>query len=123
MIIVGEKINATSKSVGEAIAARDREFIERLAVEQAKAGADFIDLNTAEQNGEGLEADAMTWLVGVVQAATDKPIAVDSDSPRLIKAALQKYSGEKVLINSVTAEPDRLEPIGALAAERRRSGA
>ena len=60
----------------------------------------------------------MEWLVELVQAATDKPLAIDSDDPDVIEAALRKYRGEKLIINSVNADPERLASIGSLAAER-----
>ena len=57
----------------------------------------------------------------LVQEATDKPLVIDSDCPEVIKAAIGKYHGDKLMINSVTAEPERLSSIGALAAERKAS--
>ena len=45
MLIVGELINASRKEIGAAIEARDKETIQRLAVDQAEAGADYIDVN------------------------------------------------------------------------------
>lgn len=41
MITIGEKINGTIKSVGEAIARRDKELIQKLARDQEAAGADY----------------------------------------------------------------------------------
>ena len=118
MLVIGEKINASNKSVGEAIASRDRKFLEDLAKAQAAAGADFIDVNVGHGPHEHQTA-TMEWLIEIVQSATDKPLAIDSDDPAIIEAALRKYRGERVLINSVTAEPARLASIGSLAAERK----
>ena len=119
MLVVGENINASNKSVGQAISNKDREFLENLARDEAAAGADFIDVNAGVGQGtwEHPEA-AMEWLVEVIQAVTDKPLAIDSDVPSVIEAALRKYSGDKVMINSVNAETERLEAIGPLAAGR-----
>jgi len=118
MLVIGERINASNKSVAEAIASRDREFVAGLARAQADAGADFIDVNAGIGHDHRQdETAAMEWLVEVVQEATDKPLTIDSDSPDVIKAALQKYHGERLIINSVTAEPARLASIGPLAAE------
>ncbi len=114
MLVIGENINASSKSVAEAIAKRDGEFVEGLARAQAAAGADFIDVNA----GAGYDPSEMEWLIEVVQAATDRPLVIDSDVPSIIEAALNKYRGERLIINSVTAEPSRLASIGALAAKR-----
>ncbi|MDY6836237.1 MAG: dihydropteroate synthase [Chloroflexota bacterium] len=119
MLVVGEAINATNKSVGQAIAQRNKEFLQKLARDQAEAGADYIDVNAGAGNGSmGDAAVAMEWLVEIVQEATDKPLAIDSDSPEILKVALDKYRGNNLLINSVNAEPDRLIPIATLAAER-----
>ncbi len=120
MIVIGEKINASNKSVGEAIVRRDSDFIVRLAKAQAEAGADFIDVNTGAAHFQyELEKSAMEWLVETVKAATDKPLAVDSDNPGIIEAALQKYGSGEVVINSVTADAAKLDAIGPAAAERK----
>jgi len=117
MLVIGERINASNRSVGEAIARKDSELVANLAKAQAEAGADYIDVNAGASKGSGhSEMDAIEWLVEVVQTATDKPLAIDSESPDVIEAALRKYRGEKVMINSVTAEKSRLDSIGPLAA-------
>ncbi|MFP3975493.1 MAG: dihydropteroate synthase [Chloroflexota bacterium] len=119
MLVVGEVINATNKKVGQAIADRDKEFLQNLAKEEDAAGADFLDVNATRGGESGEEAaTAMQWLIGIVQEVTDKPLVIDSDSPEVIKAGLEKYKGDKVMINSVSAEPERMEAILPLAAER-----
>ena len=119
MLVVGEKINASNKSVGQAIANKDGDFIASLAKEQAAAGADYIDVNAgvAQSAWESPEA-AMEWLVELVQNVTDRPLTIDSDVPDMIEAALSKYSGDTVMINSVNADPEKLQVIGSLAVER-----
>ncbi len=118
MLVIGENINASNRSVAEAIIRRDEELVANLARAQAAAGADFIDVNAGTGHGSRQdEAANMEWLVGVVQAATDRPLAIDSDAPDVIEAALRKYHGERLIINSVTANPEKLVSIGSLAAE------
>ena len=118
MLVIGENINASNRSIAEAIGSRNREFIESLAQAQAAAGADFIDVNAGAGRGSREHQIAnMEWLVEIVQKATDKPLAIDSDDPAIIEAALRKYQGKKPIINSVTAEPARLEAISSLATE------
>jgi len=117
MLVIGERINASNRSVGEAIARRDSEFVANLARAQAVAGANFIDVNAGAGKGSGYnETAAIEWLVEVVQTATDKPLVIDSESPDVIEAGIRKYRGEKLMINSVTAEKSKLEAIGSLAA-------
>jgi len=120
MIVIGERINASNKTVGEAIAKRDSAFIASLATAQTESGADFIDINAGNGQHEHTQGKAsIKWLVETVQAVTDKPLAIDSDRPEIIEAALQEYHGEEMFINSVTAEPAKLALIGPLVAERR----
>jgi 5-methyltetrahydrofolate--homocysteine methyltransferase len=119
MLVVGENINASNKSVGQAIASKDREFLAKLAEAQTAAGADFIDVNAGVgQDARENAGEILAWLVDVVQGATDKPLAIDSDVPEVVEAALRRYSGESVMINSVNAEPSRLDALGGVAAER-----
>ncbi|MFC2070581.1 dihydropteroate synthase [Chloroflexota bacterium] len=118
MLVIGERINASNKSVGNAITNRDSAFITGLAKSETEAGADYIDVNTGTGKYEyQQEIDAMKWLVATVQAATDKPLAIDSEHPEVIEAALEEYRGEDLIINSVTAEPEKLATIGPLAAK------
>ena len=119
MLVIGENINASNNLVAEAIAKRDEEFLVNLAKAQTLAGADFIDVNAGSGHGSLQEATTdIKWLVGIIQATIEQPLSIDSDSPEVIKAALKEYRGEQVMINSITAEPDRLETIGPLVAER-----
>ncbi|MGV8074359.1 MAG: dihydropteroate synthase [Syntrophobacteraceae bacterium] len=121
MLIIGERINASNKSVGQALANRDKEFLQSLARAQADAGAEFIDVNAGAVGSSGNSLSLMEWLVDVVQEATDKPLCIDSDDPAVVEAALKRCRGETVMINSVNAEPDRLNSIGRLAVERNAS--
>jgi len=118
MLVIGEKINASNRAVGEAIVNRDADFIVNLVKEQTAAGADFIDLNAGASTESGRSETAiMEWLVDIAQGATEKPLAIDSESPDVIAAAIGKYKGSDLMINSVTAEKKRLEPVGKLAAK------
>ncbi len=122
MLIIGEKINASIKSVGQAISNRDQEFLAGLARSQAEAGADFVDVNAGVGRDSRQNATAiMEWLIDIVQDATGKPLCIDSDDPSVLKVALDRYRGEKVMINSVNADPERLDTVGRLAAQRHAS--
>jgi 5-methyltetrahydrofolate--homocysteine methyltransferase len=45
MILIGELINASRKSIGAAIEAGDAAAIQKVAKAQAEAGAHYIDVN------------------------------------------------------------------------------
>jgi cobalamin-dependent methionine synthase I len=115
MLVIGEKINASIGHVAEAIIGRNERYIAGLAKAQADAGADFIDVNvgTAKQTRQEQMA-AMEWAVETVQAATDKPLSIDSDIPDVLEAGMRKYGREELMINSINAEPEKLETIGRL---------
>lgn len=118
MLIIGERINASNKSVAEAISRKDKDFLQNLVKAQALAGADFIDVNVGNADGLGHNGkETMEWLVNILQETTDKPLAIDSDIPDIIEVALKTYRGERAVINSVTAEPAKLESVGQLAAK------
>jgi len=118
MLAIGERLNATAKSVARAIASRDTKFVSQLAESQAEAGVSFIDVNVSTaQRSHKEQIEDMKWLVEVVQSATDKPLAIDSNIPVVIEAALKIYRGKRVMINSVNAEEDRLKKVARLAAD------
>ena len=66
MIIIGEKINGAIPSSAAAINSRDTAFIQDLAVRQAEAGADYLDV-CAGGDPEN-ELATMEWLIDTVQA-------------------------------------------------------
>ena len=78
MIIVGEKINGSIPSVGEAIKNHDSEFIKERAKIQAGSGATYIDCCASVD--EEIEVETLKWMIDCIQEVTDLPIAVDSPS-------------------------------------------
>jgi cobalamin-dependent methionine synthase I len=120
MIIVGENINASNRSMAAAIAQRDADFLQDIVLREVKAGADFIDVNAGKAyDSDAEQITAIEWLVETVQEVADKPIAIDSDIPAVIRAALQSYKGDVVMVNSITAEPGKLASVVPLVAERK----
>ena len=113
MIIIGELINASRKAIGAAIEAGDAAAIQQVASDQAEAGADFIDVNAGIFVGK--EPAYLKWLVETVQAATDKPCAIDSPDPKAIEAGLSVHRGTP-MINSISLEKERYENLMPLIA-------
>src|SRR5690606_38108687 len=85
-----------------------------LAVSQAQAGADYIDVNGADG---GDEVANIRWLIELVQANTDKGICIDSANPEAIAAGLELVRG-KPIINSISLEGQRLEAMLPLVSQR-----
>lgn len=109
MIIVGELINASRKAIGAAIEAKDAAAIEKVARDQAEAGADYIDVNAGVFVGQ--EVEYLTWLVETVQGVVDKPCAIDSPDPNAIRAALAAHKGAAPMINSISLEQERWDKL------------
>jgi cobalamin-dependent methionine synthase I len=115
MIIIGEKINGTLAGVREAIEQRDAESIAMLAVSQADAGADYIDVNVG--TGSGNEVESMKWALEVVAGATEKPVSLDSSDPAVLVKGLEICGESKPFINSASGELSKTECVIPLAAE------
>jgi len=118
MLIVGELINTSRRAVAAAVEARDAAFLQDLARRQAEAGADMIDVNCGTRLGT--EAAVMTWLVDLVQEAVDVPLCIDSPSPAVLAAGLSRCR-DKALVNSVSAEKERLREVLSLLGRYRTS--
>ncbi|MFO7646401.1 MAG: dihydropteroate synthase [Desulfosarcina sp.] len=108
MIIIGELINASRKTIKAAIEAKDAAAIQQVARDQAEAGADYIDVNAGIFVGK--EPEYLTWLVETVQQVVDKPCAIDSPDPAAIAAALTVHRGTP-MINSISLEKERYEKV------------
>lgn len=108
MIIIGELINASRKAIKAAIEAQDAAAIQQVAKDQAEAGADYIDVNAGVFVGK--EPEYLKWLVEAVQAAVDKPCAIDSPDPAAVEAALSVHKGTP-MINSISLEKERYEKL------------
>jgi 5-methyltetrahydrofolate--homocysteine methyltransferase len=115
MIFIGEKINGTRQAIQEAIINRDADFIRKTALEQANAGADYLDVNAGTDPSR--EKDDMLWLLEVVQSVTDTPICIDSSTPEVIQAAIHVVKAIP-MINSINGDPQRLESFIPFIKER-----
>jgi len=108
MVIVGEKINTSRKSVEEAVRKRDATFIAKLAREQAEAGANYIDVNAGTFLEQ--EIDYLCWLVETVQSEVALPLSLDSPNPKALSEAMKRHKGEP-MINSISLEEDRFKSL------------
>lgn len=114
MIIIGERINSSRKSISQALTSHDAEFIQNEAKAQIEAGARYLDVNAGSFVGE--EERYLRWLIEVVQEVTDHPLCIDSPDPEVIKSVLP-LAKTAPMINSITLEPHRLEGILPLVVE------
>lgn len=106
MFIIGERINASRKSIAKAIETQDADFIKKEAEDQLKAGADLIDVNAGVFIEK--EADYLSWLVKTIQVEREVLLCIDSANPKALAGALSVHKG-RAMINSITDEKDRYE--------------
>jgi 5-methyltetrahydrofolate--homocysteine methyltransferase len=108
MLVVGEKINTSRKSIAAAVEAQDVDFIHEVAKEQAEAGAHYIDVNAGTFLDK--EVGYLCWLVETVQNAVDLPLCLDSPNPEALAEAMKHHQGEP-MINSISLEKERYEAL------------
>jgi cobalamin-dependent methionine synthase I len=113
MYIIGENIHILSDKVKEGIKTRDAKFFQELAVKQVEAGAKALDLNLGPRKADWMEL--FPWMVKTVEAVVDVPLSIDSINILGVEAALKTVTKAQPIINSVSAEPERLEQVPLLA--------
>jgi len=107
--IIGERINPTGRKIFQR-QLRDGD-LSRIKVdveEQVNGGAMLLDVNMGAPLAD--EAALMTEAVTLIQTLTDLPLVIDSSIVEVLEAGLKAYQG-KALVNSVTAEDERMEAI------------
>ena len=116
--IVGERINPTGRKIfQEQLRRGDLSRIEVDVADQVAGGAMMLDVNMGAPLAD--EAGLMVAAVKLIQGRCDLPLCLDSSIVEVLEAGLATYQG-KALVNSVTAEDERLDAILPLV---RRHGA
>ena len=111
--LIGERINPTGKKrLKQALLEHDMDYIMKLAIEQADAGADILDINVGIPDTD--EVALMSEVVQAVQSVVRLPLMIDSSRAEAIEAGL-RYANGKAIINSVNATDSKLAEILPLA--------
>jgi 5-methyltetrahydrofolate corrinoid/iron sulfur protein methyltransferase len=113
MYIIGENIHIMSDKVKAGIKERDAGFFQKLAVAQVEAGAQAVDINLGPRKKDWEEL--FPWMVKTVEAVVDVPIVLDSTNLLGIEAGLKVISKAQPIINSTSAEEERLEAVPLIA--------
>ncbi len=107
--IIGERINPTGRKVfQEQLRAGDLSALEKDVADQVAGGAMMLDVNMGAPLVD--EAAVLADAVKLIQSLTDMPLCIDSSVVEALDAGLAVYQG-KALVNSVTAEDERMELI------------
>jgi 5-methyltetrahydrofolate corrinoid/iron sulfur protein methyltransferase len=113
MLIIGENITIGTDAVQKAIEERDTEVIQSKALSQVEHGAHVLDLNIGPQKRHGVEV--MAWLVDTIQEVVDVPLCLDTTNVAALESGL-KHCRQQAMLNSTSADPERLEGVMPLAA-------
>ena len=112
--VIGERINPTGRRIfQEQLRRGDLSRIEIDVAQQVAGGAMVLDVNMGAPLAD--EAELMVAAVRLIQSITDLPLCLDSSIVEVLEAGLAAYQG-KALVNSVTAEDERLDAILPLVA-------
>ena len=107
--VIGERINPTGKpKLKEALRENRIEYILNEAIDQAKHGADVLDINVGlpELN----EPEVIRQTVKSVQEICSLPLQIDSADPKAIEAGLRACNG-RAMVNSVNGKKESMEAI------------
>jgi 5-methyltetrahydrofolate--homocysteine methyltransferase len=114
--MIGEKINPTGrKRLARALQETDLDYIRQLAVQQADAGADLLDVNVGVPGLD--DVSVLPVVVGAVAQVVHVPLCIDTANPEALAAALPAVPG-KPLVNSVNGEESSLKSVLPLVKER-----
>lgn len=113
MLVIGEKVNVMSVTIGPAMKDRNPEPIRQMAQKQVEGGADVLDINLGPATKGGPEM--MEFVVTTVQEAVPETrLCLDTMNPEAMEAGL-KICNLQPIINSTSAERARLETFLPLA--------
>ncbi len=112
MQIIGENIHIISQAVKDALRERDAEFFKTLALKQVEAGAWAVDLNMGPRKKDWEEV--FPWMVKTVESVVDTPLVIDTTNVFGMEAALKTVTKAQPILNSTSADPERLEKVPEL---------
>lgn len=112
-LVIGERINPTGKKkLQEQLREGSLEMVLDFARQQEECGAALLDINVGMSGID--EKEMMLKVLEEVTLATSLPLSLDSSHIDVLEAALRRYPG-RALINSISAETEKLEKLLPLA--------
>ena len=86
---IAESINIMSKTIGPAMKERNPGPIQEMALAEANAGSDFLDVNIGPARKGG--AEMMEWLVKTIHEVVDLPLSLDTTNIEAMEAGLKAH--------------------------------
>lgn len=115
MFIIGAVINTSVEGVDAMIKKRDRRELLRLAKMQIGQGAEMLAINCGSRIDT--EPDDIEWMFRTIQDELEVPLCIDSPNPEAHRAGLKVHRHGRAMVDSITAEKERMEAILPLVRE------
>jgi 5-methyltetrahydrofolate corrinoid/iron sulfur protein methyltransferase len=118
VLVIAENINVMIKRIGSAMKEREKAPIQELAKKLVDAGSDVIDINLGPARKDGDKM--MEFVVETVAEVTKLPFCLDTTNHVAMEAGIVKCEElglPKPIVNSFSAQPDKMENILPLAAK------
>jgi len=116
MKLIGENIHIISKATKEAVLNRNDLYLKQLIRKIYQSGVNYIDLNIGPAR-KGYEG-TMAYLTDLCQNESPLPLCFDSTNSDEVKSGLiSAKSPSDCIINSASADPERLEVMTSIAKE------
>jgi len=113
---IAESINIMGTRSGTAMKDRVAGPIQEMAKEETDAGASYLDLNIGPARKDGTEL--LPFVVDTIEAVTDIPLCLDTTNMDAMAAGFKAVKNkEQALMNSISAQPERMEQMIPVAAE------
>ncbi len=109
MLIFGANINTSEEHIDAMIEERDTSALLDLARYQIQKGAAYIAVNCGTR--VDTEPQDIEWMVETIQHELAIPMCIDSPSGEAQQAGLAKHRYGRPMVNSITAEPQRIATI------------
>jgi 5-methyltetrahydrofolate--homocysteine methyltransferase len=113
--VIGERINPTGKKALQAdLREGSLNTVKTFAMDQEQKGAHILDVNMGLSGIS--EKDMMIKSINLLSKISPLPLCIDTTRLEVIEAALRIYPG-RALVNSISAESDRIEETLPIAAK------
>jgi 5-methyltetrahydrofolate--homocysteine methyltransferase len=114
VIIIGERLNSSRKSVYDAFQVKDKNFLIDQTVSQEAAGAQYIDFNAAALVDR--EIEILRWAIPLLEEKIHGSLSIDTPNVKALEEAF-KICRKRPMLNSITGETKRIESLSPLVRE------
>ncbi|MCM8789270.1 MAG: dihydropteroate synthase [Candidatus Omnitrophica bacterium] len=108
MFLIGENINIMGTKIKQAMQEKNKSPVQEIARIARENGVDYLDVNIGPARKDGPKL--MEWVIKTIREVVDLPLSLDTTNIEAIKVGLE-MEGEKCLINSIQATPERMEQL------------